>query len=346
MSKLSVALLFGGRSQEHEISIMSARSVYSVLDKEKYTVIPFAISKKGHWIKPEKSLNILKDENINQVDINKKTLLTSSFKCFLEENIDLVLPVLHGPYGEDGRLQGLLEMLNITYIGSGVLGSAAGMDKAVMKDLFFCNDIPQGKYITINKFDLKNNFDELKKLIEQEISLPCFIKPANMGSSIGISKINELFELEEALQEAFKYDYKVVIEENISAREVECSVLGNIDIQTSLPGEIKSMSEFYDYKAKYEDDSTKLVIPANIPVKIIDEIRDLAVKAYKAIDCRGFARVDFFLTEENEILVNEINTIPGFTRYSMYTKMWEATGIKYSDLIDKIIELALEWHSL
>ncbi len=346
MSKLRVGLLYGGRSQEHEISIMSARSVFNMADKSKYEIIPFAISKQGYWVDRNKSLEILVDETITEVTTIEEGPISMTLHYFLQEKLDLVFPILHGPYGEDGRLQGMLEMLDLPYVGAGVLGSAAGMDKAIMKNLFSYHQIPQGKYKIVYKYDMTNQIEKLKQEIEKELSWPCFIKPANMGSSIGISKVSNPDKLFKALKEAFKYDYKAVVEEFIPGSEVECSVFGNVEIKASLPGEIKATHEFYDYNAKYGDDSTELLIPAELDNEIIDQIRRIAVSAFKAIDGRGFARVDFFISNNNKVLVNEINTIPGFTRYSMYSKLWEATGINYPDLIDKLINLALEWQSI
>jgi len=344
LSKLRVGLVFGGRSQEHEISILSARSVYQAADKDKYELIPFAISKKGYWFAPENSLEILRDESIKVVPEEQEGLISLTLKPFLETELDLVFPVLHGPYGEDGRLQGLLEMLDIPYAGAGVLCSAAAMDKGVMKDLFRVHGLPQGRYIVVNEKEVKENLQTIIERIDREILWPCFVKPANLGSSIGITKVKKAEDLEAALAEALKYDYRIVIEEYIKGREIECSVRGNTNISASLPGEIRINKEFYDYNAKYQDDSTELIIPAELDEETIDRIRELAIRAFKAVDGRGFARVDFFLTEDKEILLNEINTIPGFTRYSMYAKMWEATGLKYSDLIDDLIKLALDWH--
>ncbi|MFW6030462.1 MAG: D-alanine--D-alanine ligase family protein, partial [Halanaerobiales bacterium] len=225
---------------------------------------------------------------------------------------------------------------------TGVLSSALAMDKAVMKDIFSKHEIPQGSYKTIYKYNLAD-FYQLTEEIESEISWPCFVKPANMGSSIGISRVNKAEELKKALTKAFKYDQKVVLEEFISGREVECSVLGNTNIEASLPGEIKAGNEFYDYQAKYQDNSTELIIPANLDDTMISEIKKIAINAFRAVDGRGFARIDFFIKDSGEILVNEINTIPGFTRYSMYPKLWEVSGLSYKDLINKLISLALEW---
>lgn len=346
MSKLRIGLIFGGRSREHEISIMSARSVYNAVDPEKYEVIPYAISKKGLWLDANKSQNILDDESILEVDDNGLGNFLGSLIPFLESKLDVVFPILHGPYGEDGRLQGMLEMLGLPYVGAGVLSSAASMDKAIMKELFAYKNIPQGKFLVYYSFELNENMDVLEKDIEQYIGWPCFIKPANMGSSIGISKVYHPDELVAAVKIAFLHDRKIIIEENISGKEVECSVLGNEQIMASLPGEIRPEHEFYDYDAKYKDESTSLIIPAELEEKSIEIIKELALKAYRAVDARGLSRVDFFIrNSDGKVLVNEINTMPGFTRYSMYPKLWEVSGLKYRDLIDKLINLALDARS-
>ncbi len=345
MGKLRVGLLFGGRSEEHEISVMSARSVYMMADKNKYELLPFAITKKGYWLSIRDSKEMILNEEITRVPDFKQDIL-GSLVPFLKTKLDLVFPILHGPYGEDGRLQGMLEMLDIPYVGAGVVSSAVGMDKAIMKNLFSFHNIPQGKYKVVYNHQLSQDYDRILKEIDKDISWPCFVKPANLGSSIGISKVNSSENLLGAIKEALKYDYKAIVEEFIQGREVECSVLGNDEIQASLPGEIKPRHEFYDYEAKYKDESTELIIPAILKDQIVERVKELAVKAFKAIDGRGFARVDFFVRESDEkVLVNEINTIPGFTRYSMYPKLWEVSGLKYSKLIDKLIELALEWQS-
>ncbi|MFP4661168.1 MAG: D-alanine--D-alanine ligase family protein [Halanaerobiales bacterium] len=353
MGKLRIGLIFGGRSKEHEISILSARSVYNMADKSKYDLIPFAITKEGYWLDSDKSLMILEDENITEASLTKTALaenernsVSDSIESFIKEKMDLVFPVLHGPYGEDGRLQGMLEMLDIPYVGAGVLSSAAAMDKAVMKQLFSYHKIPQGSFMVCYKYELLDRLDDLSEKIENTLGWPCFIKPANMGSSIGISKVYNAEDLYDALLEAFKYDYKVVIEEFISGREVECSVFGNTEFNASLPGEIRADNDFYDYNAKYQDNSTELIIPAELDDEIIAQIRKMAIDVFKAVDGRGFSRVDFFVADDERILVNEINTIPGFTRYSMYAKLWEASGIEYSQLIDRLINLALEWQSI
>ncbi|MEJ6950947.1 D-alanine--D-alanine ligase family protein [Natronospora cellulosivora (SeqCode)] len=345
MEKLKIGLIFGGRSEEHEISIMSARSIYSVIDRNKYEIKPFAISKNGYCLDSEESLKVLENQNISVLIKDELLSLASSFKPIIESNIDLAFPILHGPFGEDGRLQGMLEILDIPYVGTGVLSSAVGMDKAIMKNLFANNNIPQGRYKIVYKYDI-NDIKKLQKEVKSDIAWPCFIKPANMGSSIGITKVNKAEELGLALEEAFKYDYKAVVEEYIPGREVECSVLGNTNIQVSLPGEIKSNNDFYDYKAKYQDNSTELIIPANLSDKVINDIKTISREAFRAVDAHGFARVDFFITKKDEVLVNEVNTIPGFTRYSMYPKLWEVSGLPYKNLIDRLIELALEWNEI
>lgn len=346
MSKLRVGLLFGGRSEEHEVSIMSARSVFTAADPEKYEIIPVAISKEGYWLDPGQSREILLDETVTAVQKGKDGSIPASVIPFLKERLDLVFPVLHGPYGEDGKIQGLFEVLDIPYVGAGVMSSAIGMDKVIMKELFSYWGLPQAKYKVLYASKMTGDLTALKREIESGIGWPCFIKPANLGSSIGINKVHYPGELEQAIKEGFKHDRKIIIEEFIKGREIECSVLGNEKPVVSLPGEIRPKHEFYDYEAKYIDESTELVIPAPLDDELVEEVKELAVSAFRAIDARGFARVDFFLRDlDNKLILNEINTIPGFTRYSMYPKLWEVSGISYRELIDRLIDLALEWQS-
>jgi len=312
-------------------------------DPGKYDIVPFAISKDGYWLDKEASREILLKDFLTEAIKKEKRSVALSIKPFLAEDLDLIFPVLHGPYGEDGRIQGLFETLNLPYVGADVMSSAVGMDKAVMKKLFSYHGLPQGKYKIIYYSGIIDDLTVLKKEIESDIGWPCFIKPANLGSSIGISKVHYPDELETALKEGFKYDRKLIIEEYIQGREIECSVLGNEDVIASLPGEIKPEHEFYDYEAKYIDQTTELVIPASLSETLIKEVKELAIKAFRAIDCSDFARIDFFLrTTDEKIFLNEINTIPGFTRYSMYPKLWEVSGISYRELIDRLINLALE----
>jgi len=346
LSKIKVALLFGGQSAEHEVSIMSATSVFQAADKSKYQVIPIGISKDGYWVPPAKSLEVITEgySTVDQVlEQNDKSIL-ESLQFFLEADFDLVFPLLHGPFGEDGKIQGFFETTGLPYVGAGVLSSAICMDKAIIKKIFSYHDLPQADFIIIKK----NHFNEkslagIRDLIDRKISFPCFVKPANMGSSIGISKVLQPEELEKACRQAFKYDEKLIVEENICGREIECSVLGGNNLKASLPGEIIPADEFYDYRSKYQDESTKLVIPAPLTQEEISAVQRLAIKAFEVIDGFSLCRVDFFLREEDGcLLINEINTLPGFTRYSMYPKLWEASGVSYSDLIDNLIKIALE----
>jgi D-alanine-D-alanine ligase len=343
MSKLRVALLFGGRSDEHEISIMSARSILRNADLKKYELIPIAITKNGFWLSTDESKEILESQLFEVKDTKEVKTISESLKDFLSEKVDLVFPILHGPYGEDGKIQGLLEVLNIPYVGADVLSSSIGMDKTIMKKLFSYHHLPQSKFRVVYYREFEENFEGIYNEIDEKIFWPCFVKPANMGSSIGVYKVIEASKLKNFLEKAFAFDKKIIIEEYIKGREIECSVLGNYDIDVSLPGEIIPGHDFYDYSAKYQDKSTRLIIPAKLDNELVEEVRELAMKAFKAIDGRGFARVDFFIRNcDNKVFVNEINTIPGFTKYSMYPKLWEASGISYKKLIDILIELALE----
>lgn len=306
--KILVGILFGGKSAEHEVSLQSAKNVIEAIDKNKYNPIPIFIDKNGAW--------------------NQNKLKT----------IDVIFPVLHGPFGEDGTMQGLLKLANIPFVGASVLGSAVGMDKDVMKRLLRDADLPIGKFLTFKEKDIPNYEDAVKNL-----GLPFFVKPANMGSSVGVSKISEKKNFDKAIREAFMYDRKILIEENIKGREIECSVLGNDDPIASVPGEVISNHDFYSYEAKYIDEhGAMLEIPAKLSKETIAKIQDLAIKTFKTLSCEGLGRVDLFLKENGEIIINEINTIPGFTSISMYPKLWEASGLSYTKLIDKLIQLALE----
>lgn len=306
--KLKIGVLFGGKSAEHDVSLVSAKNIINALDKKKYKITPIKIDKKG------------------------------KFKLDSLKKVDLIFPVLHGPYGEDGSMQGLLKILDIPFVGPSVLGSALGMDKDVMKRLLKEAGINIGKFVVINKGEEKS-FDELKKYLD----LPFFVKPANMGSSVGISKVKNEKEWVSAIKEAFLYDSKVVIEENIIGQEVECSVLGNEKPITSILGEIVPQNDFYSYKAKYIDDKgAVLLIPARVSEEISKKTQDLAIKVFKTLNCEGMGRVDFFVKKNGEVVVNEINTIPGFTSISMYPKLWEASGLPTPKLLDILIDLARE----
>jgi D-alanine-D-alanine ligase len=348
--KINVAILFGGKSAEHEVSLQSAKNVFEAINREKYNVIFIGIDKKGRWLLNDGSKILLNSENPKLIKLNKKSdpvalvpqssgKISNLTKDESNLKIDVVFPILHGPFGEDGTVQGLLKLANVPFVGAGVLGSAVGMDKDVMKRLLRDVKIPIGKFITIKIEEPVPDFKDIK----DNLGLPFFIKPANMGSSIGISKIHNRKEYLEKVQDAFRYDTKILIEEFIKGREIECSVLGNENPIASLPGEVKSSHEFYSYDAKYIDDNgAVLEIPAKIPKSKVKKIQELAVKTFKTLVCEGLARVDFFLKDNGDIFVNEINTIPGFTKISMYPKLWEASGISYTELIDRLIQLAIE----
>jgi D-alanine-D-alanine ligase len=381
--KLTVAVIFGGQSGEHEVSLASASSVIQALDRDKYRVIPLGISKKGRWItggdpmarlrsashadtaeEPIELISEREGTGTNTSTEGKSTGESSRPAADIPSNelqlipmerlrdteiqdaeIDVAFPVLHGPYGEDGTIQGLLEIAGIPYVGAGVLASAVGMDKEMMKTLFEHRGLPSVRYITFTRKLCESDLGEVMGRVEAEIGYPAFVKPCNMGSSVGISKAKGPGQLKEAIELACRHDRKIIVEEGLDCREIECSVLGNDEPQVSLAGEIVSKHEFYDYEAKYTEGLADIVIPAPIDDALMKKARKLALEAYRAIHCSGMARVDLFLEREsNALYLNEINTIPGFTATSVYTKLWEATGIGYSQLLDKLIELALERH--
>jgi D-alanine-D-alanine ligase len=347
--KLRVALLFGGKSAEHEISLISARNIVAAMDKKKYDIVAIGIDKQGRW-HFDQGAKLLLGGAAAKVEFgdarNAAAILPGSTTTPLVRRtgaaglggIDVVFPILHGPFGEDGTVQGLLKLANLPFVGAGVLGSAVGMDKDVMKRLLRDAGIAIGKFMAFERSD-KISFAKVKRTL----GMPLFVKPANLGSSVGISKVAKPGQFIAAIKEAFRYDNKIVIEEFIAGREIECSVLGNDHPIASLPGEIVVNRDFYSYDAKYLDtNGSRLEIPAKLPAKVIKEIRRTAVQVYKALCCQGMGRVDFFVQANGRVLVNEINTIPGFTKISMYPKMWEATGISYAQLIDRLIGLALE----
>ena len=350
--KKSIVLIFGGRSGEHEVSVNSANSIYKAVDRDRYNVVSIGINKDGQWfwgISPENVLNsgFPSPAQAKQVTLvidptNPHFIALDGSSLPNQGQFDLIFPVLHGTYGEDGTLQGLLEMANVPYVGSGVLGSSLGMDKDRMKAVFSEKNLPLARYHTVLRSELINRTNTIVKDIEEKIGYPCFVKPANLGSSVGISKAHNQEALLQALNIAMKYDRKIVIEENINGREIEVSVLGNDSPEASLPGEILPAEEFYTYEAKYSNIGSSLVIPANIEESVTKRLRAMAVQAFQAVEASGLSRVDFFVTNQNEIYINEINTLPGFTEISMYPKLWEATGISYSKLIDRLISLGIE----
>jgi len=351
MTKRHVGLLFGGRSGEHEVSINSARAIYQALTLDeninKYEVTPFYIQKSGVWTVPELSAEVLHlGQALPELDIDRAELW--QFPAIAAQ-IDVWFPVLHGPNGEDGTIQGLLTLMQVPFVGSQVLGSCVGMDKLAMKMAFAQAGLPQVKYLAVTRDQVYSNpcvFPKLCDEIESLLGYPCFIKPANLGSSVGISKAKNRQELEQALDQAASFDRRLIVEAGVKAREVECAVLGNEQPKASVIGEITFESDFYDYETKYTDGKANLYIPANIPEEIASQIQEMAIKAFLAIDCAGLGRLDFFYIEETgEILINEINTLPGFTALSMYPQLWEATGVPFCDLVDQLIQLALKRHN-
>jgi D-alanine-D-alanine ligase len=356
VGKLTVGVVFGGRSAEHEVSLVSATSILKALDPERYRVVPIGISKDGRWIVHEKALEWLKENTV-----------PDRFRCavfpepeesrllIVEENggnvsfryspaIDLFFPVLHGTFGEDGTIQGLFELMDVPYVGAGVLGSAVGMDKVVQKTLLRFAGLPVVQFLSYtqeqNPLHVKGEIKE----IETKLHYPIFVKPANLGSSVGITKAHNRGELRTGIELAFQYDRKIILEQGIEpVREIEISVLGNESPRASLPGEIIPSREFYDYEAKYVDDGSKLLIPAPLPEETVKRIQELAIRAYQVAGCEGMARVDF-LMRGDELYVSEINTIPGFTMISMYPKLWEASGLPFSRLLDELIDLAMRRH--
>jgi D-alanine-D-alanine ligase len=351
--KLRVALLFGGKSAEHEISLISARNIVEAMDKNKYEIVAIGIDKQGRWHLDDNA-RLLLGKSATQVaypNAKKATAIMpgDSATPLVRRGgaglgalgaIDVVFPILHGPFGEDGTVQGLLKLANLPFVGASVLGSAVGMDKDVMKRLLRDAKIPIGKFLAFNRAD-KISFAKVRKAL----GMPLFVKPANLGSSVGISKVARPGQFAAAVKEAFRYDNKIVIEQFIAGREIECSVLGNAAPRASLPGEIVVNRDFYSYDAKYVDNQgARLEIPAKLPQAVIKHVRAIALEAYRALCCEGMARVDFFVQANGRVLVNEINTIPGFTKISMYPKMWQASGISYSKLIDRLIQLAIQRH--
>jgi len=335
----NVALLFGGKSAEHDVSILSARSVREAAPKESLHVTPICVAKDGLFLPPERSAQVLDSDG----DSSKGDAGFSFETWIRSEKIDIVFPIIHGTFGEDGTMQGYLEILDVPYVGSGVTGSATGMDKWMMKYAFAAAKLPMVEYVAVSDWDWKNDHDRVVRTTRNALRLPYFVKPANAGSSVGVSKVKNDAQLADAIEKALRFDDKVLIERGVDAREVEVSVLGNDDPQASVPGEIITGGEFYDYEDKYIDAKSSLVIPAKIPADKAEEIRRMAVTAFKAVGASGFSRVDFFLERgTNRLFLNEINTIPGFTKISMYPKLWEATELKYPRLIEKLIDLGLE----
>src|SRR5882762_7426877 len=391
MKKLRVGILFGGRSGEHEVSLLSAASVLNAIDKDKYEVVPIGITKEGRWVTSGDAQRLLTGNPAGggarptQAHLRAGDPETTPGAAVLASgesvvvppepvhrqsgivpfqtdaalarrasdraiNVDVIFPVLHGTFGEDGTIQGLLELADIPYVGAGVLGSAAGMDKDIMKALFRAAGLPIVKHVTILRGDWDADPKKAEKTVDRQLKYPVFVKPANLGSSVGISKARTKKELGPAIYEAAKFDRKIVIEQGVGgakhkAREIECSVLGNDGPQASVAGEIVPVKEFYDYSAKYLDEGSELIIPAKITKAETKKVQELAIRAFQAVDCTGLARVDFLMDPKTrKLFVNEINTMPGFTAISMYPKLWAATGISYPDLIERLVQLGIERH--
>lgn len=364
--KLKVGVIFGGRSGEHEVSLRSAKSVIEAIDRQKYQVVPLAISKEGRWLSPSESAGLLPASASSRLpektgesdraltilaDPSRKGLvsLEGSDDGALPEKVDVIFPVLHGTYGEDGTLQGLLEMAGVPYVGCGVLASSCGMDKVTMKTLFRQAELPVCRYTWFLRSAWERDREGVARRVGRETGYPCFVKPANLGSSVGISRATDRRTLHEAVALAARYDRRIIVEEGLDAREIECAVIGNDEPEASLPGEyvvLEKGSEFLDYTEKYSSTGhVDFVVPAPLPKRLVTLVRQMSVRAYKALDCAGLARVDFFLRRDtNELVLNELNTIPGLTDVSGYPKMWEASGVPFPKVIDRLIELAFERH--
>lgn len=349
MKRKLVIILFGGQSGEHEVSLNSASSVLKAIDHSKYDIQTVGISKEGQWFWGVSPEEWLEDSTLRGIPVtlvhdpsNPRFLALDGSELPNEGKFNLIFPVLHGPFGEDGTIQGLFEMANIPYAGSGVLGSALGMDKDRMKAVFSEANLPQAAYLTLLRADFQLNPEKIIANIENKIGYPCFVKPANLGSSVGISKAIDREQLRNALELASRYDRKVVVEQNITGREIEVSVLGNDLAEASIPGEILPAHDFYDYEAKYHDEGSRLLIPAPLEPEVVSKLQEMAVLAFHAVEASGLSRVDFFVTKDNLIYINEINTMPGFTQISMYPKLWGASGVPYSELISRLITLGFE----
>lgn len=366
-SRRRVGVIFGGRSGEHDVSLRSAQTVMAALEAAGYQVVPIGITREGQWLTAGDPMRALQEASPlfalgdggtrttgsieEQVTALSLRAQAAAAPAVIPANgwageLDVIFPVLHGPMGEDGTVQGLFELAGLPYVGSGVMASAVAMDKAVTKQLLAQAGIPQAGWLAVLRKEWQRYPDEIRADIERELGYPCFVKPANLGSSVGVSKVRGPEELDEAMREAGLYDRKIIVEQGIDARELEVSVLGNDEPVASIVGEIVPSREFYDYEAKYVDDDSALLIPAPVPDEVAEQVRGLAVRAFRVLDCAGMARVDFFLERQsNRVLLNEVNTIPGFTSISMYPLLWEASGVSLPELVRRLVELAVERHA-
>ena len=345
--KKKLGLVYGGKSAEHEVSLSTARAVIQAIDFQRYEVIPVYITYKGEWRKGQPLVSPV--ETIEELRLKGTgDDKPDSIHDFLNGGSglpDVIFPLLHGTNGEDGTVQGFFEVMNIPYVGNGVLASSAGMDKVSMKQLFAQVGLEQVPYVHFVRSVWKQNRDQLLEQMKNELVFPMFVKPANLGSSVGITKATDRASLIEAVNFALKFDRRVIVEQGVTAREIELGLKGNDDVQCSVPGEIKPVTDFYDYDAKYKDGNTELIIPAVVSQEVAEKMEDMAVRAYKVLDCAGLVRADFFVTADDEVLINEVNTMPGFTPVSMFPLLWQNSGTTYSELIDELIELALERHA-
>ncbi|MFH4918830.1 D-alanine--D-alanine ligase [Staphylococcus cohnii] len=345
MAKENVCIVYGGKSAEHDVSILTAQNVLNAIDKEKYQVDIIYITNDGDWKKKENIVDPIDDiDTLRLAEVPAGEISKLLNEGSLGTAYSAVFPLLHGPNGEDGTIQGLFEVLDIPYVGNGVLAASSSMDKLVMKQLFAHRGLPQLPYVSFLRSEYQKYENNILKLVHDKLEYPVFVKPANLGSSVGISKCNDEEELKRGIEEAFQFDRKLVIEQGIDAREIEVAVLGNDYPETTWPGEVVKDVAFYDYKAKYKDGKIKLDIPADLNDEVKMTLRNMAVEAFKATDCSGLLRADFFVTEDNQIFINETNAMPGFTAYSMYPSLWENMGVSYAELISKLIELAKEKH--
>lgn len=345
MAKENVCIVYGGKSAEHDVSILTAQNVLNAIDKEKYQVDIIYITNDGDWKKKENIVDPIDDiDALRLADVPAGEISKLLNEGSLGTAYSAVFPLLHGPNGEDGTIQGLFEVLDIPYVGNGVLAASSSMDKLVMKQLFAHRGLPQLPYVSFLRSEYQKYENNILKLVHDKLEYPVFVKPANLGSSVGISKCNDEEELKQGIEEAFQFDRKLVIEQGINAREIEVAVLGNDYPETTWPGEVVKDVAFYDYKAKYKDGKIKLDIPADLNDDVKMTLRNMAVEAFKATDCSGLLRADFFVTEDNQIFINETNAMPGFTAYSMYPSLWENMGLSYSELVKKLIELAKQKH--
>jgi D-alanine-D-alanine ligase len=355
-TKLRVGVIFGGRSGEHEVSLRSAESIIKAMDRSRYEIVPIGITREGRWLVSGNATAMLPEavmtsQNHQDVAIigdptrQGLTRLDEGQRALSSEPLDVVFPVLHGPYGEDGTIQGLLEMAGVPYVGCGVLASANGMDKITMKQLFQRAGLTVAEYEWFLRSSWEYDCEALIDQVAQSLGFPVFVKPANLGSSVGISKADDKQQLREAVNDAARYDRRIIVERAVSGREIEVSILGNEHPAASLPGEIIAGHAFYDYEDKYIDNASRTDVPAKLPNDVIEQIQRNGIRAFQAIDGSGLARVDFFVEHQtSRVIINEINTMPGFTSISMYAKLWEASGIAYSELIDRLIDLAIERH--